>query len=398
MHLGRILDEKAANYLKQAKGWSYHAPCAGHEGIQLALGMSFRAGKDFLFPYYRDLLTVLAGGISPYEIILNGLSKDADVAGGGRHMSNHFAKPSIGIQNVSSATGNHAPQAAGLAKAVQYYKSDAITYCSTGESACSEGFYFEAVNGATTGKYPVIFVVQNNGYGISVPISEATANPRVSDNFRGFSNLKIINVDGTDPIDSWRGMQEAIAFVRSGAGAAMVHAQCVRIGSHSNSDRHELYRSPEELAEAKAHDPVRKFREFLLGEKIAGEEQLAAIEGENKAAMFEAADRGEAMPDPDPASYTEFQIPDPYPAVEDTSKGGEEMTLIQALNNTMKEEFRRNPDTFMWGEDVATREKGGGLQRIEGDATGVRSRPRPQLPHCRRLYSRQRERFQPVRR
>jgi 2-oxoisovalerate dehydrogenase E1 component len=359
MHLGRTLDEKAANYLKQAKGWSYHAPCAGHEGIQLALGLSFRAGKDYLFPYYRDLMTVLAAGITPYEIILNGLSKADDVAGGGRHMSNHFAKPSIGIQNVSSATGNHAPHAVGLAKAIRYYKSDAISFYSGGESACSEGYFYEAVNGATTGKYPVIFVIQNNGYGISVPIEEATANPRVSDNFRGFSNLKIVNVDGTDPIDSWRGMQEAIAYVQSGAGSAMVHAQCVRIGSHSNSDRHELYRSAEELAQAKASDPLRKFRELLLNERIATEEQLTAIESENKSAMFDAADRGEAMPDPDPASYTEFLIPDPYPAKEDRTAAGEEMTLIQSLNTTMKEEFRANPDTFMWGEDVATKEKGG---------------------------------------
>src|SRR4051812_28817529 len=130
MQLGRILDEKAANYLKQAKGWSYHAPCAGHEGIQLALGLSFRAGTDFLFPYYRDLMTCLAAGLTPYEIVLNGLSKDADVAAGGRHMSNHFAKPSIGIQNVSSCTGNHAQHAVGTAKAIKYYKADAVSFYS----------------------------------------------------------------------------------------------------------------------------------------------------------------------------------------------------------------------------------------------------------------------------
>ncbi|MEO5929335.1 MAG: thiamine pyrophosphate-dependent enzyme [Candidatus Kapaibacterium sp.] len=359
MHLGRILDEKAANYLKQAKGWSYHAPCAGHEGIQLALGVSFRAGTDFLFPYYRDLMTCLAAGLTPYEIVLNGLSKDADVAGGGRHMSNHFAKPSIGIQNGSSCTGNQAPHAVGVAKAIKYYKSDAVSFYSGGESACSEGYFYEAVNGATAHKYPVIFVVQNNGYGISVPIIEASANPRVSDNFRGFANLKIINVDGTDVLDSWRGMREAIAHVHTGAGPVMVHAQCVRIGSHSNSDRHELYRSPEELIDAKQHDPLRKLKSLLLDEGIATEEQLAGIEKENKIILFDAADRGEAMPDPSPESYTEFLIPEPYAAKEERAAPGEEMTLIQALNNTLKEEFRHNPDTFMWGQDVATREKGG---------------------------------------
>jgi 2-oxoisovalerate dehydrogenase E1 component len=121
IHLGRLLDDKARNYLRQAKGWSYHASHAGHDGIQVALGLAFRPNKDFMFPYYRDMLTTLAAGITPYEIILNGLSKADDVAGGGRHMSNHFAKISIGIWSVSSATGNHAQHAAGLGRAVKYY-------------------------------------------------------------------------------------------------------------------------------------------------------------------------------------------------------------------------------------------------------------------------------------
>lgn len=359
MHLGRILDEKAANYLKQAKGWSYHAPCAGHEGIQLALGLSFRQGTDFLFPYYRDLMTVLAAGITPYEIVLNGLSKDADVAGGGRHMSNHFAKPTIGIQNVSSCTGNHAQHAVGTGKAIKYYKSDAISYYSGGESACAEGYFYEAVNGACTGRYPVIFVIQNNGYGISVPIHEAFVNKTVSDNFSGFPNLKIIEVDGTDAIDSWRGMQEAIAYIRTGEGPAMVHAQCVRIGSHSNSDRHELYRSSDELTAAKEQDPVRKLRALLISEGIATDEALTAMEKENREKMLASADEAEATPDPTPESYAEFEIPEPYAAKEKRDATGEELTLLQALNTTIRDEFRANADTFMWGQDVATREKGG---------------------------------------
>ena len=359
MHLGRILDEKAANYLKQAKGWSYHAPCAGHEGIQLALGVTFRQGTDFLFPYYRDLMTSLAAGITPYEIVLNGLSKDADVAGGGRHMSNHFAKPSIGIQNVSSCTGNHSLHAVGLAQAIKYYKADAISFYSGGESACAEGYFYEAVNGATTTKAPVVFVIQNNGYGISVPIKEAFVNKTVSENFRGFPNLKIINVDGTDVIDSWRGMQEAVEYIRSGEGPAMVHAQCVRIGSHSNSDRHELYRSTDELQAARDLDPLRKLRTLILQEGISTEDALKEIESANKKEMFDAADRAELMADPTPESYTEFLIPEPYVAKEERGGEGEEMTLLQALNYSLKEEFRHNPDTFMWGQDVATLDKGG---------------------------------------
>ncbi len=202
MHLSRVLDDKAPNYLKQGLGWSYHAPCAGHDAIQLALGMTFRPGRDYLFPYYRDLATCVAAGMTAEEILLNGMSKATDVASGGRHMSNHFAKPSIGIQNVSSCVSNHSQHAAGLARAIKTYRKDAIVFCSIGESSTSEGYFYEAVNGASREKLPVVFVVQDNAYGISVPKSDQTANLYASDNFAGFKNLKIIHCDGLDVFDS----------------------------------------------------------------------------------------------------------------------------------------------------------------------------------------------------
>ncbi len=215
------------------------------------------------------------------------------------------------------------------------------------------------MNGATTGKYPVIFVIQNNKYGISVPIEEVNANPRVSDNFTGFNNLKVIECDGTDALDSWKAMQEAVAWAKSGNGPVMVHADCVRIGSHSNSDRHELYRSEEELEAVKLQDPVTKLRNLVIERKAATEEELVAIEKENRKKMLAAADEAEAMPDPTPESYADFLIADPYHAEEKRSDEGEVHTVLQAINQTLKEEFRANPDTFMWGQDVATKEKGG---------------------------------------
>ena len=227
MQLGRTLDDKAPNYLKQGLGWSYHAPNAGHDGIQLALGLTFRPGRDYLFPYYRDLTTCLAAGVTVDEILLNGMSKATDVASGGRHMSNHFAKPEIGIQNTSSAVSNHAQHAAGLARAVKYYGRDAIVYCSVGESSTSEGYFYEAVNGASREKLPVVFVVQDNGYGISVPKAEQTANPYASDNFASFGNVLVVHADGTDVFDSFRAMREGAAFAASGRGCALVHALCV---------------------------------------------------------------------------------------------------------------------------------------------------------------------------
>jgi 2-oxoisovalerate dehydrogenase E1 component len=370
MHLSRVLDDKAPNYLKQGLGWSYHAPCAGHDAIQLALGMTFRPNRDYLFPYYRDLATCVAAGLTAEEILLNGMSKATDVSSGGRHMSNHFAKPEIGIQNVSSCVANHAQHAAGLGRAIKTYGKDSIVFCSVGESSLSEGYFYEAVNGASREKLPVIFVIQDNGYGISVPKSDQTANPIASDNFSGFLNLRIVHCDGLDVFDSFRAMREAVEFVRGGAGCAMVHATCVRIHSHSNSDRHELYRTPEELEAARAADPLPRFRRTLIENGLVNEEEIAAIEARNQQIYDEAADRAKTAPDPDPASIHDFVEPEPWvpkdwPEGLPDGSGGIE-TMVQAINLTLKDEFRRNPDTYLWGQDVAYRDKGGVFNVTKG--------------------------------
>ncbi len=365
MHLGRILDEKAARYLKMSMGWSYHAPCAGHEGIQLAVGLHFRPRVDHLFPYYRDLMMVLAAGITPEEIILNGLSKDTDVAGGGRHMSNHFAKPSLHIQNVSSCTGNHSLHAVGTARAIQRYGSEGVAIYSSGESATSEGYFYEAVSGACREKLPVIFVIQNNGYGISVPVHEQSANTNIADNFRGFRNLLVLNCDGTNVIDSHEAMAEAWAHAASGRGPVMVHAECVRIGAHSNSDRHELYRTPEEIEEARQRDPLERFRHHLLSTGILTGADVEQIEADNRQVLNLASEKAEAAPAPSPESASLFVFADDThvcPVKEMDLPSDPSLppsTLREAINATLKEEFRRNPNTFLWGQDVASKDKGG---------------------------------------
>ncbi len=365
-HLGRRLDEKAANYLKMAKGWSYHAPFAGHDGIQLALGKVFRPGKDFLFPYYRDMLTSLAAGVTVEEIIANGLSKDADVAGGGRHMSNHFAKISINLQNSSSCTGNHSQQAVGTARSIRKFKGDEVVFCSTGDSTTSEGYYYEAVNGADREKLPVVFVIQNNKYGISVPLHEQTANPVVAENFSGFTNLKIFYCDGRNPVDSYNTMVAARDYAASGKGPAMVHADCDRIGSHSNSDNHELYRTKEDIEAMKGRDPLPRMRASLIAAGIATDAELTAIEEANKTAIFAAADAVEPLPDPDPATYTQFLLPEAVVGYSDDSEvrytpapDAPVVTFREGIVNAMMEEFRRNPSTFLFGQDVASHKKQG---------------------------------------
>ena len=372
MHLGRLLDLKAMLYVKQAKGWSYHSSCAGHEGIQLALGLSFRQGKDFLFPYYRDLMTALAAGLAADDIIRNGLSKATDPASGGRHMSNHFSNPAIRVQNVSSSTGNHYLHAVGVARAIRRYRGDEIAFASSGEAAVSEGYVYEAVSGAARELLPVIFVVQNNRYGISVPIREQSANECVAENFSGFRSLKIVTADGTNVIDSWRAMQEALAYVRAGKGPALVHAFCVRMNSHSNSDRHELYRTPEEIAAAQRFDPVKRLRAYLLEKGVCPEEGIVKLENRNELVVEEASARVELEPDPDPSSALMHVVPPAFEGGREDPSGpapdpeAPSVTLREAINETLKEEFRRNANTFLWGQDVASRDKGGVFNITKG--------------------------------
>lgn len=370
LSLGRTLDDKAPSYLLQSLGWSYHAPYAGHDGIQLAIGQVFNREEDFLFPYYRDMLTVLSAGLTPEEIILNGISKATDVASGGRHMSNHFAKPEWHIENVSSATGSHDLHAVGAARAMRYYGRPGVAITSHGEATVSEGFVYEAINGATTERLPVIFVIQDNGYGISVPKKEQTANRKVSDNFSGFKNLEIIYCNGKDVFDSMNAMTEARHHAVSTGKPVIVHANCVRIGSHSNSDKHTLYRDEYELAYVKAADPLYKFRRMLLRYERFTEDELLAIETRARKEVSAAHRRALAAPDPDPVSVYDYVLPEPYVPErypDGTHRAeGEKKFLVTAINETLKDEFRRNPDTFLWGQDVANKEKGGVFNVTKG--------------------------------
>jgi 2-oxoisovalerate dehydrogenase E1 component len=371
LYAARSADNRASVYIRRGMGWSYHARCAGHEGIQIALGLHFRANKDFLFPYYRDLGTNLAAGVSAYELFLNGLSRDADPCSGGRHMSNHFGKPAIGIQNVSSCTGNHTLHAVGVARAIKYYKSGGVAFSSQGESSVSEGYCFEAFNGASRERLPVVFVIQNNKYGISVPVSEQTANPIVADNFVGLKHLHIVRCDGTDIFDSMRAMKEAVDYTKTGQGPAMVHAQCIRMGAHSNSDAHDLYRTPEEIAEAASLDPIARMRTHLLQAKVADEAKIKEIENAVDADLDVQSAKAEEADKPSPESVHQFVVP---PQIDLATHGlspalpeGEPTEkLREAITRTMIEEFRHNPDTFCWGQDVASKEKGGVFNLTKG--------------------------------
>jgi 2-oxoisovalerate dehydrogenase E1 component len=363
MTLGRAIDNKAPNYLKQAIGWSYHAPFAGHDGIQLAIGQVFDKETDHLFPYYRDMLTAISAGLTATETILNGISKATDVAGGGRHMSNHFAKPEFNIHNVSSATGNHTLHAVGVGRGMKKYKHKGISISSQGESSVSEGYVYEAINGATNEQLPVLFVFQDNGYGISVPKKDQTANRKVADNFSGLKNLRIFHCNGKDVFESMNTMIEAKQWIIENQKPAIVQANCVRMHSHSNSDRHELYRDENERNYVQEYDPLAKFRRLLVRYERFTEEELLEIEKEVKAEVKVAHKEAMAAPDPDPESIFDFVSPDPFVSSKYPDglhkEDGEKKKLIEGLNETLKAEFRHNPDTYIWGQDMANKDKGG---------------------------------------
>jgi len=368
--VGRKLDERAPNYLKQAIGWSYHAPYAGHDGIQFAVGQHFDRAKDHLFPYYRDMMTCFSAGLTAEEIILNGISKATDVAGGGRHMSNHFAKPEWNIHNVSSCTGNHDVHAVGVARAIKYYGNKGVAITSHGESSVSEGYVYEAINGASRERLPVIFVIQDNGYGISVPKHMQTATRKVANNFIGFKNLTIIHCNGKDVFDSMNAMAEAKKHVLETGDPVILQANCIRMESHSNSDRHELYRSETERNYVKEYDPLAKFRRMLIRYERFNEDELISIEEDATAVVKDAHKKALSAPDPDPASIFDFVMPEPYKPLKYTNgthiEDGEKLKLVEAINKTLKEEFRHNPDTFIWGQDVANKDKGGAFNVTKG--------------------------------
>ena len=361
--LGRMVDERAPNYLKQALGWSYHAPYAGHDGIQLAIGQVFNKETDHLFPYYRDMLVALSAGLTAEELILNGISKATDLASGGRHMSNHFAKPEWNIHNVSSCTGNHTLHAVGVARAMKTYKHKGVSISSQGESSVSEGYVYEAINGADKELLPVVFVFQDNGYGISVPKCDQTANEHVADNFRGFKHIQIIKCDGKDIFDSMNAMISAYEYAKEKSVPVIVHAECIRIGNHSNSDNHEWYRDEDERNAAKALDPLPKFKADLVKAKIFTEAEIEEVEAAAKKILLDAHGKAMKAPNPTPESIFDFVIPEPYEASKyptgTHNESSEPVKFIDAINGTLKAEFRHNPDTYIWGQDVANKDKGG---------------------------------------
>ena len=361
-NVSRAIDDREINLQKQSRVY-FQISGAGHEALLLALARHLRPGHDWFFPYYRDLALVLGLGVSPYEVLLLAVGSAEDPASGGRQMPAHWGHAERHIVTQSSPTGSQCLPAVGCAEAARYLSrrphlpgpgahGDELTYVSLGEGACSEGEFWESLNTACTLHLPVLFVVADNGYAISVPTADQSPAP-VSDLVRGFAGLEIHRFDGTDYWKVRKRGAKAIAHVRAGVGPALLHVDVTRPYSHSSADTQSKYRTADELALEAAHDPLARMAETLVSAGALTDEDVVGIGEAAKALVTEAAEAALAAPRPDPATVlTQVRAADRIEAVDDPGEG-EPVTLGEALNQVLHEQMAGDERIRVFGEDVA---------------------------------------------
>ncbi len=367
----RFADEKMIIMIKQGKSF-FHIGCSGHEAVQTAAGMALKPGHDFAYPYYRDLAFVLQYGVTPEEVFLNFLAKADDPSSGGRQMSNHYGHKALRIVSQSSPTGTQYLQAVGTALAAVKEGRDEVVYVSSGEGTTSQGDFHEALNWASRERLPVIFVIQNNKYAISVPIEEQTAGRSVYRLTAGYEGLTRFKVDGTDFFESFEVLQKAVGQARQGKGPILIEAETVRLLPHSSSDSQIKYRDKEELAKDRLRDPIPRLEKQLIESGLFTQEELNELKKQIKEEIDEAAERAEQHADPDPATLFDYlYAPQEETAglqFEKTEPNGERVVLVDAINHALMEEMERNDKMYIFGEDVADR-KGGVFTTTHGIST-----------------------------
>jgi 2-oxoisovalerate dehydrogenase E1 component len=367
MVLSRRLDDKEIQLKNQSRIF-FQISGAGHEAILVAAGMLLQPGYDWFFPYYRDRALTLMLGMTPYEMLLSAVGSSDDPSSGGRMMPSHWSKPSLHIMNRSSATGMQCLQGAGSAEASKrlpllgapppQVEEDEVTYVSIGDGATGEGEFWEFLNTICTDQLPVVCVVEDNGYAISCPAEYHTPGGDISRLVESFPHLEVIRVDGTDLVQSYRAMSEAVAYARARKGPALVHARVIRPYSHSHSDDERNYKTPEERELEAARDPITILTKLLLTDRLATQTELDDIRTEIDAEITDAADRALKAPRPAPESaalYVYSPDVDPTSSEFETApvpEGGP-LTMVAAINRTLHDEMERNALMVVFGQDVA---------------------------------------------
>ncbi|HMF57823.1 MAG TPA: dehydrogenase E1 component subunit alpha/beta [Pyrinomonadaceae bacterium] len=385
MYLSRRVDDKEIQLKGQNKIF-FQISGAGHEAILVAAGMTLKAGYDWFYPYYRDRALCLQLGMTPLEQLLSAVGAEADPNSHGRQMPSHWGHKKLNIVSQSSPTGTQCLQAVGCAEAayratlvdelkslVTGFHEDEVVYVSLGDGTTSEGEFWEALNTASNLRLPVLFLIEDNGYAISVPVEVQTAGGDISKLVGNFPDLFIQKCDGTDPVESYEAMQRAVEYCRERKGPALVHAKVIRPYSHSLSDDEKLYRPDEERTTDAESDPIKRFGALLADEGFITQEELQKIKDEVDREVNEAADAALASPQPRPETATQFIY---SPDVDPTSKdfdteegaelGGNAGTVVDLINRCLHVEMERDPAIVVFGEDVADCSREKYLDRVKG--------------------------------
>ena len=384
MYMSRRLDDKEIQLKRQNKIF-FQINGVGHEAILVAAGMVLRPSHDWVIAYYRDRALMVQLGMTPYEILAEATGAHDDPNSGGRQMPAHWGHPKLNIISKSSCTGMHFLHAVGAAEAgikanhdekigaLVPHQGDEIIYCSTGEGTTSEGEFWESLNSACNLKAPVLYLVEDNGYAISVPVEVNTAGGSISKLVRGFPDLLIKECDGTDFLESLAVMREAVQYCRERRGPALVHAKVVRPYSHSLSDDETLYRTPAERQADADRDPLKRFSEYLLSSGTATQEELEALRQEVDKEVNEAGDRACATPQPAPETVYDFVYSpdvDPTSAAFDTEpqfeEGATDGTMVDLINSCLHDEMARDPRIVVFGQDVADASREEVLSEVKG--------------------------------
>jgi len=385
MYLSRRIDDKEIQLKAQNKIY-FQISGAGHEAVLVAAGAVLKPGYDWFYPYYRDRALCLQLGMTPTEQLLSAVGAEDDPNSHGRQMPSHWGHKKLNIVSQSSPTGTQLLQAVGCAEAayraqlvpelqklIKNFHRDEVVYVSLGEGTSSEGEFWEALNTASNLKLPVVFLLEDNGYAISVPVEVQTAGGDVSKLVEGFPSLYVQRCDGTDAIESLETMRRAVQYCRDRKGPAFVHAKVIRPYSHSLSDDEKLYRPDEERASDAERDPVKRFGTFLIEEGVIDQDGLQQIKDEIDRSVTEAADIALASSQPAPETVTRYVFSedvDPTSKEFDTEDelelSGNAGTMVDLINRCLHTEMARDPRIVVFGEDVADCSRDRYLETVKG--------------------------------
>jgi 2-oxoisovalerate dehydrogenase E1 component len=383
MYTSRRIDDREILLKRQQKIF-FQISGAGHEAIGVAAAFAMKPGYDWFYAYYRDRALCLGLGVTPYQMLLQGVGAADDPSSGGRQMPSHWSLPPLNIVTQSSPTGSQILQAVGCAEAGRYFArhpeaakkvsgdyrefkdvrfhGDEVTYVSLGDGTTSEGEFWEALNTSANRKLPIVFVVEDNEYAISVPVEVQTAGGNISRLVSGFPNFHFEEVDGTDPVESFGAFSRSVAYCRAGDGPAFIHAHVIRPYSHSLSDDERAYRPDAERQRDAARDPISRMQMFLLREAILDEKGINRIEKQVDEDLQTAVDQALEAALPKPESVMEFIYSpslDPTSSAFETepeSNGDQKATpktMADLINATLRDEMRRDERIVIFGEDVA---------------------------------------------